>query len=280
MKAQLPGVAEAIFLGHPEAPRELLIHRAPETAGAEESEGEPTAAPVPALSVAPGPGETPRPSRLRVPGSVWIALAGGSGAAYHGHETVDSTTKVAGTSAPVGVQSGFSAASLFQIEPEIGYQVTRRWSVSALGRYQYAPKETSGHALAQGEHAVPTSAFAGFVRGQFAFLSRGGLQTYASGGAGLGTSILAVVNKRCGATSCSLDHSDTLHGGPMALTAGLGAIYHFGPSFGVFVEVKEIATLPKVMALTEANVGVVFARRLQGGESSKQAGTNRRVSWR
>jgi len=280
VQAQIPGVAAPLFLGHPEAPRELLIHLPPEIASAEESEDEPTVVPAPAHFIVPGPGEAPRPSRLRAPGSLWIALAGGTGAAYHGHGTVDSHANIGGTSTPVSVQSGFSAASLFQIEPEIGYQVTRRWSVSVLARYQYAPKEVGVRALEPGENSVPTSAFAGFARGQFAFFNRGGLQTYASGGAGFGASFLAVVNKRCGATSCSLKHSDTLQGGPVGLMAGIGAIYHFAPSFGVFVDVKEIATLPKVMALTEVNVGVAFARRFQGSDSSKQAGTTRRVSWR
>ena len=146
-----------------------------------------------------------------------------------------------------------------------------------MGRYQYAPKDADG--AVEGENAIPTVALAGFVRGQFTFLSRGGFQTYASGGAGLGTSFLAVVNKRCG-TPCSLTHSDTLHGGPVGLTAGVGAIYHFRPSFGVFVDIKEIATLPKFLALTEINVGLAFAHRFQGSDGQKQAGSTRRASWR
>jgi hypothetical protein len=131
-----------------------------------------------------------------------------------------------------------------------------------------------------GEHAVPTAALAGFLRGQFAFLSRGGFQAYASGGAGLGTSFLAKVSKRCSATACSLDHSDTLHGGPVGLTAGLGAIYHLTPSFGIFLEVKEIATLPNFMVLSEINVGLAFARKFQGSNGQKHAGSTGRASWR
>jgi len=132
-----------------------------------------------------------------------------------------------------------------------------------------------------GEHAIPTEAFAGFLRGQLSFLSKGGLQAYASGGAGLGTSFLATVDKRCkAASSCTLDHTDTLHGGPVGLTAGLGAIYHLVPSFGFFLEVKEIATLPKFMALTEINAGLAFTHRFQGSNGQKPATSTSRVSWR
>jgi hypothetical protein len=131
-----------------------------------------------------------------------------------------------------------------------------------------------------GEHAILTSAFAGFLRAQFTFFSKGAFQAYASGGAGLGTSFLAVVGKHCGANSCTLDHSDTLHGGPVALTAGAGTIYHLDPRFGVFVEVKEIATLPKVMALTEVNVGLAFTHKFQNANGRKSASSTNHVSWR
>jgi hypothetical protein len=66
----------------------------------------------------------------------------------------------------------------------------------------------------------------------------------------------------------------------VGLTAGLGAIYHFRPSFGVFLDLKEIATLPKLMAGTEVNVGLAFSRRFQGSEDAKNAASYSRVSWR
>lgn len=279
VKAEIPGWPKALYLGHPESPHELIIRKPPDPEGTEDANDEsPTVAAV--ANAQPSNAEIARPSRLRAPGSFWIALGGGTGAVYHGREMVDSNAKVPGTTIPVSVQSGFSPAELFQLEPEIGYQVSKRFSLSVLARYQYAPKEAGRLVSSAGENAVPTAAFAGFVRGQFAFLSRGGFQAYASGGAGLGTSFLASIDKRCTASSCSLDHSDTLHGGPVGLTAGLGAIYHLVPSFGVFLEVKEIATLPKFMALSEINVGLAFAHRFQGSNGQKSAASTSRVSWR
>jgi opacity protein-like surface antigen len=279
VKAEIPGSQSALFLGHPEAPNELIIRKPPSPGGAEDATEESEASAAPVENRSPN-GEDVRPSRLRAPGSVWIALGGGMGAVYHGRETVDSDAKIPNTTTPVSVQSGFSPATLLQLEPEIGYQVSKRFSVSIMGRYQVVPKDASGKAPGTDEKAVPTAAFAGFLRGQFAFLSRGGFQTYATGGAGLGTSFLAIVSKHCPDASCSLDHDDTIHGGPVGVTAGLGAIYHVVPSFGVFLEIKEIATLPKFMALSEVNAGLAFTHKFLGSEGQKQAGSTGRVSWR
>ena len=280
VKATVPGQPTALYLGHPEAPNELVIRTPLDIDGADDATDEAETFAGPPSKHTPDMGEGTRPSRLRAPGSVWIALAGGGGAAYHGRETVDSNSKVPGTSTPVTVQSGFSSASLFQLEPEIGYQMSKRLSISFMGRYQAAPKDTSGYVPGAGEHAIPTAAWAGFVRGQFGFVGKGGFQAYASGGAGLGTAFLAVVNKRCGTTTCSLDHGDTLRGGPVAVTAGVGAIYHVNASFGVFVDIKEIATLPKFLALTEVNVGLTFAHNFKGVDGQKQARSTGEVSWR
>ncbi|HEX7505764.1 MAG TPA: hypothetical protein VF550_03260 [Polyangia bacterium] len=280
VKAEIPDTPNALYLGHPEAPNELIIRKPPQPDGADDASDEPEPVPGPANAHPLAGNEMGRPGRLRAPGSFWISLASGTGAVYHRRETVDSNAKNPINGAPVSVQPGFSPATILQIEPEIGYQLSKRFSISVMGRYQFAPKDADRELPGDGENAVSTSALAGFVRGQFAFLSRGGFQTYASGGLGMGTSFLAVVERRCGTTSCSLDHSDTLHGGPVGLSAGMGVIYHFRPSFGVFVDVKEIATLPKFMALTEINVGLTFAHRFQGSDVQKQASSTRHLSWR
>jgi hypothetical protein len=278
VQAEIPDSPSALYLGHPEAPNELIIRNPPVSEGAEDAAEEPESGAGSTSAPAASGGDIPRPSRLRAPGSIWFAVGGGTGAAYHGREPVDSNAKIPETNTPVRAQSGFSPMTLFQIEPEIGYQLSRRFSLSVLGRYQYAP---NGYSPSEGETAIPTSAYAGFVRGQFAFLSKGGFQTYASGGAGFGTAFLAVVGKHCNTSaSCGLDHSDTLHGGSVALTAGVGAIYHFNPRFGIFLDVKEIATLPKLMAGTEVNVGVAFAHRVLGPEGEKNRASTGRASWR
>ena len=283
VKAQIPGSQEELYLGHPEAPNALMIRSLTSPDATEDDAEDAAARPVAdaeATTAWPAARENARPSRLRAPGSFWIALASGTGAVYHGYEAVDSNTKVLNTDTTVHVRSGFSPATIFQLEPEVGYQVSKRFSVSAMGRYQVAPKDSSGYKPSIGEHAILTSAFAGFVRAQFAFINKGGFQAYASGGAGLGTSFLGIAGKHCETTSCPLDHGDTLHGGPVALTAGAGAIYHLDPRFGIFVEIKEIATLPKVMALTEVSVGLAYAHKFQHSNDQKSARSTSHVSWR
>jgi opacity protein-like surface antigen len=255
--AELPGSQQTIHLGYPQAPRSLIVRAEPRNDASED------AGTADSLAQQADSGRTgPRESRRRAVGSVWLSIAGGSGVVYHGKEAVDSDAKIQGTSVPVQVEEGFSPATLLQLEPELGYQASRRLSVSLMARYQYAPKDTEGSKPAPDEKAVLTSAFALYLQARLFFLTVGNFQAYASGGAGFGRSFLAVVDKDCEATSCRLGHSDTLHGGGAGLLAGAGAVYHLSPNLGVFADVKEIATLPKFMALTEFSLGVAVAMQL------------------
>jgi hypothetical protein len=251
--AQAPGGAPPIYLGYPESPRSLLI-RAEATA-----EASPEAEPAPEQARPP---DVPSEHRRRAVGSVWFSVAGGSGVAYHGREPVDSSTKIRGTPTTVPVEEGFSPASLLQLEPELGYQVSGRLSVSLMARYQYAPKDTQGWSPGQDEQPVLTSALAVFLQARLIFLTLGNVQTYAAGGAGLGRSFLAVVEKDCGAQTCLLNHSDTLHGGGVGLLGGFGVLYHLSRRVGLFADVREIVTLPKFMALTELSLGATVAMQL------------------
>lgn len=271
VKAQLPGSAPLLYHGYPEAPKALLI-KAPLPA----SEGAATS-PRPATAPVVGSGG---PRLGRPVGAVWLALGGGTGTVYHGRAAVDTRTRTAGTTNPVYVDSGFSAATLLQIEPEIGYQLTPRLSLSVLLRYQYAPSAGATFVPAEGQKAILTSAFAGFARAQVWFGGGDRFQPYASIGAGGGRSFLAVIGKRCPPGQCGLDHSDTLHGGPVGLTAGLGLVYRFSPRFGLVLEVKEIVTLPKVMALTEFGLGVEIVHDFRAPAPSRPAKAEKLVAFR
>jgi hypothetical protein len=250
VKAQLPGSTASLYSGYPEAPKALLIKPPP----AATDEAAARLGPVTAPAAANG-----GPRHRRPVGAVWLALGGGTGTVYHGREAVDTGTHALGTTNPVYVGSGFSAATLLHIEPEIGYQLTPRLSLSLLLRYQYAPSSGAAFVPEAGQHAILTSAFAGFARVQLSLGSSSRVQPYLSAGAGGGRSFLAVVGKQCAPGQCGLDHSDTLHGGPVGLLAGLGLIYHLSSSFGLLFDLKEIVTLPKVMALTEFAVGFQVA---------------------
>ncbi len=266
VEARIPLLPEPIFFGHAENPN-LLPVRAPVGADDAIEEAEPVAAPS-SEQAADGPG---RLGRLRAPDTWWFALAGGSGVAYHGREVVDSNSSATGTTLPVHVRSGFSATSLFHVEPEIGYQVSRRFALSVMGRYQYAPKDSDGYAPAANEHPIVTSAFAAFARAHLALLAHGRFEASASVGAGGGTSFLAVVPKQCDDDSCTLNHSDTVHGSAFGLLGGVGALYTVANHLGIVFDVKEIVTLPRSMAATEVSLGVMVAQQLRS--------ENYRESW-
>jgi hypothetical protein len=273
VEARIPLLPEPVFFGHAENPN-LLPIRAPVGADDDDADAVATHSPQQAADV-PG-----RLGRLRVPGTWWLGLAGGSGVAYHGREVVDSNSSATGTTLPVHVRSGFSATSLFQVEPEIGYQLSRRFALSVMGRYQYAPKDADGYLPAANEHAIITSAFAAFVRAHLALLARGRFEASASVGAGGGTSFLAVVPKQCRDDGCTLNHSDTVHGSAFGVLGGVGAMYTVAAHVGIVFDVKEIVTLPRSMAATEVSLGVILAQKLRSGGDPKQAGAAEPKSWR
>jgi hypothetical protein len=229
-------------------------------------------APVPEPTFPPQPGppgtvETappadappPAPNNRRKPLTLWLALGGGTGGAYHGRQAVDSRTRAPTTGVAVPVAAGFSPAGLLQLEPELGVQLSERFAVAVLLRYQYAPKDDDDWSPSTGENEVLTSAFAAFLRAEFSFLNLGNFRSYLTAGAGVGTSFLAVVGKDCDLTSCPLSHSDTLHGGMLGVLGGLGAAYHFTSNVSAFFDVKEIVTFRTILALTELNVGLAVA---------------------
>jgi hypothetical protein len=210
-------------------------------------------------TVAAGPDSSPLPHNRRAPGAFWLAVSGGTGGAYHGRQAVDSRSKTPGTSVPTPVAAGFAPAGLFQIESELGVQVSRLFALAVLVRYQHAGKDDNGYTPAADENAILTSAVAGFLRGELSVLNLGNFRSYLSAGLGYGRSFLAVVDKDCDPTSCPLTHSDTLHGGSLGVLGGLGATYHLTPSLAVFLDVKEIVTFRTILALTEVNFGLAVA---------------------
>lgn len=268
--AQLPNVQQTFYLAYPEAPRALTVRTDLPVSGAQASAAEQPAH-------AKDGGNSYREHHRRPVDSLSFAIGIGSGVVYHGRSTVDSNTTVQGTTTRATVAEGFSPASLIQIEPELGYQVTRRLSVSLMGRYQYAPADGDTSRPAQtrnDEKGVSTSAFALFLQARLSSITIGNFQTYATGAAGFGRSFLAVVDRDCERGSCALEHSDTVHGSGAALAAGMGVFYHLGPQLGVFAEAREIATLPVFMALTEINLGVAVATQLGRSWNERMAATS------
>jgi opacity protein-like surface antigen len=213
----------------------------------------------------------------RLPGALFFSIAAGTGAGYHGEEYLDSgarnasQVKAGNTNASkIKAPAGFTPAKVGQIEAEIGFQFSKQLWLSALARYQHSPAYSSGGS-AKGDKPILTSALAAYLRANYAFATWGNFQPYASAGAGMGKHFLLYFPETCKEATadnkCTLDHSDTISGGSMAVTFGLGFIYHLSRGFAIFVEGKEIATLPKFMALSEINLGMAFAVNLFGEKS-------------
>jgi hypothetical protein len=211
----------------------------------------------------------------RLAGSFFFSLGGGMGSTYHGALNLDS-----GDIGPSGkvlpLNRGYSLASLFQLVPEIGYQITDRFALSAQIRYQYTPSDSAGWLPATGVKAPPTFALAVFLRGQYAFFNAGNFQFFGSGIAGGGQrSFLGYSPKACNLLGynahcqAGTGHSDTVSAGPVAFGAGAGVMYHLTRNFALWLEVRGLASVGPVMVLAEGNGGLAFAYKFDFDRSSE-----------
>jgi hypothetical protein len=223
----------------------------------------------------------------RLPGSFFFALGGGTGSTYHGKVNPDShesiwTNRSTPTQPPVlkglvQISSGYSLASIFQVVPELGYQVSDRFAISVQGRIQYATVNSQGWRNDITKASYPPSwALAAFLRGQYAFFNAGNFQFFASGVAGGGTrAFMGYVPKACTSTelkpcpTTGTDHSDTISAGPLAFGAGVGIMYHLSRSFALWLEVRGLASVGPVMVLAEGNGGLAFAYKFDLEKSSE-----------
>lgn len=257
VKAQIPSLAEPIYNGHPEDPISIPIHEP-----AIPTPAEPLPRPQTATAARKASASM---SVRRAPKTWWFALGLGTGVVYHGRRSVDSGSTVPNTELPVTVGSGFTHAGLLQLEPEVVYQLTRRFAVSLMGRYQIAPKDGAADV---GQREIQTSALAGFVRGHLSFAERGRWLPHTSAGIGLGNSFLGTIDARWGSDGYLLKHSDTVHGGMVGLTAGVGIIYRIGPQVGIFADLNAIITVPKPMLLGELNFGAIYSYGQAGARAA------------
>jgi outer membrane protein W len=249
IEARLPGSSEALMLGRSDSPNVFMIKGNADTAATADNENI-----LDTLKAKAAEEEDARRNHRREPGAIWLSLAGGSGiVGFHSKESLDGDSSLHSV-------AGFTTATPFQLELELGYQWDKNLSLSAMGRYQHAAADSSGYT----GKPLLTSAVAAYLRARYAFFTSGAFQTYASAGAGGGNNFLIVIAKQCSdANSCVLTHSDTIHGGPVGILVGAGAVYYLNRTVGIFLDVNEIATAPKFMALTEVNLGLSFAFKFE-----------------
>jgi hypothetical protein len=223
----------------------------------------------------------------RLPGSFFFALGVGTGVTLHGkvhpdsHETIwtnkgDPNAPTVELGGPVEITSGYSLASLGELVPELGYQVSDRLALSLQGRIQYATldSQTWRNDITKASYP-PSWALAVFLRGQYAFSNVGNFQFFGSGIVGAGTRVfMGYVPKACTNTTLrrcpntGTDHSDTISAGPVGLGAGVGIMYHVSRYFALWVEGRFVGSISPYMALLEGNGGVAFAYKFDFEKSA------------
>jgi hypothetical protein len=225
--------------------------------------------------------ELRRYGHRRRPGSVFVSMGGGLYSywipvefTYHGAVNADSHDKIA-SGGPVGVTAGLSQAKIFQLVPEIGYQLTGKLALSLQARYQWAPSfDSVAWIPPAGASAAPDYALAIFLRAQYALLTAGDFQLLGSGlaGGGLvgGRTFLGYVPRHCAPTPtrpclAGTQHSDTVSGGPVAVGLGLGITYHVASFSAVWAELRGVSSFGPTMLLDEFNLGVTFAFPVTAG---------------
>jgi hypothetical protein len=210
----------------------------------------------------------------RLAGSVFFSVGGGAfGATYHGPVNLDSHD-IDNNGKVLHVSAGYSLAYLFQLVPEIGYQITDKFAMSLQARYQYTPSLSTQWVPGPGVTAPRTFALAFFLRGQYAFFTGGNFQLFGSGIVGGGQrTFLGYVARRCDLSAygqiCDINpgkgtgHSDTISGGPIALGAGAGIMYHLSRWLALWVEVRGMSSVAPFIALGEFNGGLAIAHKFE-----------------
>ena len=183
----------------------------------------------------------------RAPGRVWVGIAGGSSYGWHRRLPLE---RHQGRE----VTQGFSPAGLGHFNPEIGIQLSRRWSLSLQSRHQYLPASGSGDADVVG--SPPTMAHAFMLRAHVAFAELGDLQFVGTFAAGGGSALRMQVPP---APEAELRSSDTVVVGPVVFGPSLGLSYNFSRSIIALVEGRSLVGVWNLGALFEANAGLQLA---------------------
>jgi len=191
---------------------------------------------------------------------LWLVLAIGSGGGYH-HGTPEMNPRDA-NGAALEV-SGFGAAELMHVAPEIGFFQTDNLIFSAQGRFQYVTG-TEIVRIGQKTYHPPVMAFAGLAKATWLSNRPGkALQTMLSAAVGAGqirhtvTTPTSANLTGCGAgPTCK----DTVLGGLGLLGAGVGVRYLLRESVGLYAALEVLAGLPHFLVNADVNIGFSVVR--------------------
>lgn len=176
----------------------------------------------------------------------WVGLQAGTGWGWHAESALEFRQDIT-------LPSGTTGAGLVHILPELGYQLSQRWSVSLQTRHQILPNEGD----TGGRPGRPArAAHAALVRGIYTMplASRWSLQGSGAigGGEGFRMVIDPVANRGRSGT-------DSIRGGPILIGAGAGLLFGVTPRFGLVAELRALLGAPDLAVLGEFNLGARYA---------------------
>ncbi len=207
---------------------------------------------------------SPRPHSETSSG-LWLLLAVGAGGGYH-RGSPEMNPRDANVPPNDLHVSGFGAAQMFHLAPEIGYFQTDHFILSAQGRFQLvagAQDVTVRDPEGESRTFRPARmAFAGFLKATWLVRTRSRRVRpllFAQVGAG---QIRHTIETPAGAnlSGCNDDGRcrDTVLGGLLFAGGGIGATYRLVEHVGLYGAVTLLAGIPHIMVEADINIGVAI----------------------
>ena len=191
---------------------------------------------------------------------LWLVVALGSGGGYHKGSPEMNPRDASGARIDV---SGFAAATLLHVAPEIGFFQGDNLVLSAQGRFQYVTGTEDVH-VGRKTYEPADLAFAGFAKVTWlAARPRARFQPLLSAMAGAGQirhSITTPASANLTGCGDSSTCKDTVLGGLALLGGGAGFRYGVGENLGFYAALNLLAGLPHFMVNGDINVGLVMMR--------------------
>jgi len=189
-----------------------------------------------------------------------VAIGGGGGYASGSPEMNPQDT----SSPPKAIHvSGFSAAQLLHLAPEIGFFYSDHLILSAQGRFQLVTGAQDKHLEQETYHPTRT-AFAGLVKVTRMLGSTSArLQPFFSVEAGAGQirqSIETPASANLNGCGTGQTCKDTVLGGVVLAGVGTGFTYRLNDTFRVYAALNVLAGLPDFMLEADLNVGLAIIR--------------------
>lgn len=148
----------------------------------------------------------------------------------------------------IKVEPGLAISGLMHLNPEIGYQLSERFAVSLLARYQIIPERGSGDP----HPGHPAGAALAVLAKIAAFRSFDNTQVWASAAAGGGDGFRLVIPASPSSDPMTdLRRNDTVRGGPLVFGPGLGVLHHLGRHLALNLEARTLVGVPDIAFLVD-----------------------------